>query len=419
MHIHQQLWDGDLGTPGAANDQCSSSSGVDADNDGFTSEATGGTDCDDTDPNINPGATDVPDNGIDENCDGFDESTVSNDVDGDGFDSVASGGTDCDDTDPAINPDALDIGMDGSVKTFVMVLTKQVSVMTLVATLEMVHVTMAVQVPLSLCVTSEQTVQTVVARYDADGDGFYDDEGTVPLDTNLILDCDDTEATTYPGALKITNDRIDQDCDGVDATVVCLDTCQYANDGDCDDGGTNSDYDVCDLGTDCVETMALDWMSMKMALTQSVTVTTMIPTLASSAVWILKSPLTSVHRLTSVHWSTALIRSMEVDTFTILDEDAFGFYFEDVSDFLPPDDDEFYCTITAPPGVDIIVDVYHPSGSYEGSMDQQSFGGDESFVWNNATYRYNDDGIYKVVVTSLAGEGIQPHTPSTVHETNS
>lgn len=34
-------------------------------------------------------------------------------------------------------------------------------------------------------------------------------------------------------------------------TGMCTNTCQYANDGECDDGGPNSDYSVCDLGTDC------------------------------------------------------------------------------------------------------------------------------------------------------------------------
>ncbi len=31
----------------------------------------------------------------------------------------------------------------------------------------------------------------------------------------------------------------------------CTNTCSSANDGDCDDGGPGSDYDMCELGTDC------------------------------------------------------------------------------------------------------------------------------------------------------------------------
>ncbi|HYP98473.1 MAG TPA: sulfatase-like hydrolase/transferase [Polyangiaceae bacterium] len=48
----------------------------DHDHDGFAKNFGGG-DCDDTDPNKNPGASDVPGNGIDEDCSGSDEPVVA------------------------------------------------------------------------------------------------------------------------------------------------------------------------------------------------------------------------------------------------------------------------------------------------------------------------------------------------------
>ena len=45
---------------------------MDVDGDGFDPIAAGGTDCDDTDPFVFPGFPEIPDDGIDQDCDGAD-----------------------------------------------------------------------------------------------------------------------------------------------------------------------------------------------------------------------------------------------------------------------------------------------------------------------------------------------------------
>ncbi len=40
---------------------------------------------------------------------------------------------------------------------------------------------------------------------------------------------------------------------GLSVGALCGDTCGWANDGECDDGGEGSAYSVCDLGTDCTD----------------------------------------------------------------------------------------------------------------------------------------------------------------------
>lgn len=115
------------------------SSPVDLDGDGFFVDPwnTGlgePWDCDDTDPTIFPGADEVLDDGIDQDCDGSDAVTAQDcndanpytidtwdaltqscehtpqalDLDEDGYTAqqAVGGLPDCDDTDPAINPDA-------------------------------------------------------------------------------------------------------------------------------------------------------------------------------------------------------------------------------------------------------------------------------------------------------------------------
>ena len=72
----------------------------DSDSDGFV---LSGGDCNDNDDQISPGATEVPCDGIDQDCDGLDACEV--DADFDGYPISA----DCDDANDAIHPGALEI----------------------------------------------------------------------------------------------------------------------------------------------------------------------------------------------------------------------------------------------------------------------------------------------------------------------
>ena len=75
---------------------------IDQDNDGYNSD----TDCDDSNPDVNPGQTEVAYNGIDDDCN---TSTLDDDLDQDGF-LLAD---DCDDNNPNINPRADEIPNNG------------------------------------------------------------------------------------------------------------------------------------------------------------------------------------------------------------------------------------------------------------------------------------------------------------------
>ena len=113
-------------------------------------------DCDETDPQVNPGATETWYDGVDQDCAGDDDF----DADGDGHD---YGDTDCDDTNPDVNPDVAETWYDGID---------------------------------SDCNGDDD--------WDADGDGYAHED----------TDCDDTNPDVNPDAEEICGDGVDNDCDG-------------------------------------------------------------------------------------------------------------------------------------------------------------------------------------------------------------
>jgi len=155
----------------------SDSGGPDNDGDFYTS-----SDCDDADPAVNPGADEVC-NGIDDDCDGeTDESPVDGGtwyVDGDGD------------------------GVGGNQAVTVCDQPSGTSTET------------------GDCDDEDASVQTESTFYaDADLDGYGDDESVedacgAPSDEHVEQggDCDDDDATRYPGATEVCGDGVVQDCD--------------------------------------------------------------------------------------------------------------------------------------------------------------------------------------------------------------
>ncbi|WP_147449992.1 MopE-related protein [Corallococcus carmarthensis] len=174
----------------------------DADGDGHPSIATGGTDCDDANANIHPGATELCD-GVDNNCvDGEADApgmrTWFPDQDGDGYGVavmacvgplglVASQGGDCDDTNASIHPGQSELRCDDRDDN---------------------------------CNGQKDEGLPILSWYrDADGDGYGDVtqgvSGCAPPPNHVALatDCDDTRADIRPDVAE-TKDFKDNNCNG-------------------------------------------------------------------------------------------------------------------------------------------------------------------------------------------------------------
>jgi parallel beta-helix repeat protein len=224
---------------------------------------TDNTDCNDNDSSVNPGADEIPDDGIDNDCDMLFAKTYYADADGDGYGDpdvpqvatsqpvgYVTDNTDCDDTDDSINPvaeeacDSIDNNCDGKINDSVLTTYYEDNdgdeygnpgVSQDDCSQPSGYVT-----DNSDCNDSDASINPGAVEFpddgkdnncdglylnsyyeDLDGDG-YGNPGIIIIDTyqpeGYILeggDCDDTDASINPGVEEIPDDGIDNDCNGL------------------------------------------------------------------------------------------------------------------------------------------------------------------------------------------------------------
>ena len=147
----------------------------------------------DADSDVYPGAIEVPYDGYDQDCDGFDLC----DYDEDGWDDERCGACDpdvscdCDDNNPTVHPGVIEDNSDGI----------------------------------------DNDCDGDVDIPDRDGDGYTEEMGDC---MDVGTDADDpalreTSATVHPGASEVCGDQLDNDCDGFyDNLPACSNPASYA-----------------------------------------------------------------------------------------------------------------------------------------------------------------------------------------------
>lgn len=89
----------------------------------------------------------------------------------------------------------------------------------------------------------------------ATGGDDGDSKGTVDPDDNDDTDQNDEDDNDQNGENDNdqTNEDPNQSSNANDDDYLCTNTCRFAHDGDCDDGGPGADFDLCEYGTDCAD----------------------------------------------------------------------------------------------------------------------------------------------------------------------